>query len=99
SKDVSHGQVRIGSYDRPDFISGTQFTLGDYSKIRARPLGFREAARELVVVHSNSKPPAGNPRLGNLEQGSPDRPSLTNERGVHIDPLRREVLAELTVRK
>src|SRR5262249_61235801 len=50
-----------------------------------------------LVVHPNSKPPARYSRLGNLENKGSDLPTLSDERVVHVDPFRSEILAQLTV--
>src|SRR5215831_18974626 len=50
-----------------------------------------------LVVHPNSKPPARNSWLGNLENKGSDLPTLSDERVVHVNPFRREILAELAV--
>lgn len=89
----------IGYLDDPDLISGADIALDDYSQVSPGPQRLGEAARKHLVVHPNSKPPAGYPRLGNLKNAGSDLPTLSDERIVHLDALRREVFAKLTICK
>src|SRR6266568_690472 len=98
AKDVSDVKVGIWLVDYPNFISGSQVTLDDDSKVRTGSQRLREAAREQAIVHSNSEPPARDSRLGDLENSAPDLPTLSDHGVVYVDPFRREVLAELTAR-
>jgi len=99
AKDISDSEVGLRFVDDPDSISGSHITLGDNSKVRTGSQRLREAARELGIVHSNSEPPARDPRLGDLENRASDLPALSDHGIVHIDPFRREVFAELRVRE
>src|SRR5512143_1433932 len=99
AKDVANGEIGIGLLDDPDFVVGADITLVDDTQVGAGAHGFGEAARKQLVIHANSKPPAGNTRLGNLENGSSDLPSLSDKGVVHGDSFRREVLSELAVRE
>src|SRR5262245_48285558 len=51
------------------------------------------------MIHPNSKPPAGDSRLGNLKYRGPDLPTLSDEGIVYLNPFCREVFAKLTVGK
>src|SRR6266496_403144 len=97
AKDIPDGETLIGFLDNPNLIAGADVTLGDDSQVGAGAHRLGEPAHKLVVVHSHAKPPARDPRLGNFEEGRPDLPTLADERTVHVDPVRREVLAELAV--
>jgi len=88
-----------GSLDYPDLISGLHSTLDDYSEVSPRAQRLGEVARKHLIVHPDSKPPARNSRLGNLKNNGPDLPALSDERVVHLNPFRREVLAKLAVGK
>src|SRR5262249_34033729 len=96
---ISNGEIMIGSLDDPDFISGTHTTLDDDSQIRPGSQGLGEATRKQLIIHPNSQPPAGDSRLGNLENSRSDRPALSDQRIVHLDPFRREVFAKLAISK
>ena len=99
AKYIANGQVPVGRFDHPDVIAGPHFALGYDPQVRPRPHRVGEAAREHLVVHPNPKPPARDTRLGNLEHGAPDLPSLSDARIVHPDPFGREIFAKLAVRK
>jgi hypothetical protein len=99
AKYISDGEIMIGSLDYPDLISGAHITLDDYSQVSPGSQRLGEAARKHLIVHTDSKPPARYARLGNLKNSGPDLPTLSDERIVHLDPLRREVFAKVTVRK
>src|SRR5262249_53241761 len=66
AKYIPNGEIMIGSVNYPDLISGTHVTLGDESQVSPRSQRLGEAARKRLIVHPNSKPPAGYSRLGNL---------------------------------
>jgi hypothetical protein len=68
-----------------------------YSEVRPGSQRLREAARKHLLVHPNAKPPARYSWLGNLENKGSDLPTLSDERVVHVNPFRREILAQLTV--
>ena len=85
----------IGSLDYPDLISGAPVALDDDSQVSPGSQRLGEAARKHLVIHPNSKPPARDARLGNLEHRAADPPALSDERIVHLDPFGREVFAEL----
>src|SRR5262249_54620159 len=99
AKYVSDGEIMIGSLDYPDLISGLHITLDDHSEVRPWAQGLGKVARKQLIVHPDSKPPARNSRLGNLKNNGPDLPALADERIVHLNPFRREVLAKLAVGK
>jgi hypothetical protein len=99
AKYISDGEIMIGSLDYPDLISGAHIALDDYSQVSPRSQRPGEAARKHLIVHPNSQPPARYPRLGNLKNGGPDLPTLSDERIVHLDPFGSEVFAKLTVCK
>jgi hypothetical protein len=97
AKYVSDGEIMIGSLDHPDLIPGPHITFDDQSEVSPWSQRLGEAARKHLVVHPNSKPPARNSWLGNLENKGSDLPTLSDERVVHLNPFRREILAELAV--
>jgi hypothetical protein len=99
AKHVSNGEIVIGSFGDADLISGPHFALDDDSQVSAGPQRLREAARKHLIVHPNSKPPARDSRLGNLEYCGPNLPTLTDERLVWVNPFRGEVFAKLAGRK
>jgi hypothetical protein len=99
AKYVANGEIMIGTLDDADFISGPHITLNDYSQVSAGPHRLGEAARKQLIIHPNSKPPAGDSRLGNLKNCGPDLPSLADERVVHLHSFRREVFAKLAIGK
>jgi hypothetical protein len=88
-----------GSLDYPNLISSAHCALNDDSQVRARSHRLGEAARKDRIVHPNSKSPARDPWLGNLKNGGPDLPTLSDERMVHLYAFRREVFAKLAVCK
>jgi hypothetical protein len=89
----------IRSLNHPDLISGPHISLDDYAQIRAGSHGLSEAARKHLIVHPNSKPPAGYPRLGDLEKSSPDLPTVAYKRIVQVEAFGSEVLPKLAVCK
>src|SRR5262249_26160375 len=89
----------IGSLDYPDLISGPHITLDDDSEVSPWAQRLGEVARKQLILHPDSKPPARNSRLGNLENSGSDLPALSDERIVHLNPVCREVLAKLAVGK
>ena len=99
AKYVSDGEIMIGSLDHPDLIPYPHTTFDDQSEVSPWSQRLGEAARKHLVVHPNSKPPARYSRLGNLENKGSDLPTLSDERVVHLNPFRREVLAKLAVGK
>src|SRR5215813_70942 len=99
AKYISDGEIMIGSLDYPDLISGAHIALDDYSQVSPRSQRLCEAPRKHLIVHPNAEPPARYARLGNLKKGGSDLPTLSDERIIHLDPLRREVFAKLTVCK
>jgi hypothetical protein len=99
AKCIPDAEIVIGSLDYPDLVSGAHITLDDYSQVSPGSQRLGKAARKRLIVHPNSKPPARYPRLRNLKNGGSDLPTLSDERIVHLDPLRREVFAKLTVCK
>jgi len=96
---IPDGEVMTGSLDYPDLVSGAHTPLDDDSQVSAGSHRPGEAARKDRIVHPNSKSPARDPRLGNLENSRPDLPTLSHKRFVHLDSLRREVFAKLAVGK
>ena len=92
---LSNGEIMIRSLDDPDRIAGTHITLNDDSQISPGSRRLGEAARKQLIIHPNSKPPARDARLGNLENSGSDRPTLADERIVHRNPFGREVFAKL----
>jgi hypothetical protein len=99
AKHIADGQIVIGFLDYPDRISGPHITLHDDSEVSPGAQGLGETARERLIIHPNSKPPAWNSRLGNLKNHAPELPTLADERVVHLNPFCREILAKLTVGK
>jgi hypothetical protein len=93
-KHIPDGEIMIRSSDYPDLVSGLQLTLANYSQVGPGSQGPGEASGKGPIVHPDSKPPARDPRLGNLENSRPDLPTLADQRIVHIDPFRREVFAK-----
>jgi len=96
---MSNGEIMIGSLDDPDLISGSHITLNDDSQISPGSRRLGEAARKQLIIHPNSKPPARDARLGNLENSGSDLPTLSDERIVHLNAFGRKVLAKLTMSK
>src|SRR5262249_7104684 len=78
AKYISDAEIMIGSFHYRDLISSPHVTLGHYSEISPGSQRFREAARKQLIVHPNSKPPARYSRLGNLKNGRPDPPTLSD---------------------
>jgi hypothetical protein len=99
AKYVSDGEIMIGSLDYPNLISGLHITLDDYSEVSPWAQRLGKVARKHLIVHPESKPPARNSWLANLENNGSDLPALSDQRIVHLNPFRREVLAELAVCK
>src|SRR5262245_17275307 len=97
AKYISNGEIMSGFVDDPDLISGPHIPLDDDSQEGPGPQRRGEAARKHLIIHPNSKPPARDSRLGDLKNGGPDLPPLSDERIVHLNPFRREVFAKLTV--
>src|SRR6185369_6873566 len=97
AKYIPNGEILIGSLDDPDLIAGSQLTFDDDSQIGPGPQSLGEAAQEQLVIHPNSKSPAGDSRLGNLENGGSNFPTLSDERIVQLDPFGGEILAKLAV--
>jgi hypothetical protein len=56
-------------------------------------------ARKHFIIYANSKPPARDSWLGNLENRSADLPALADERFIHLNPFGGEILAKLAVFK
>src|SRR5262249_62216494 len=50
-----------------------------------------------LSVHPTPKPPAGSPRLRNLNNRRPDLPTVSDKRIVPLDAFSREVLPNLAV--
>jgi hypothetical protein len=99
AKYISDREIMIRPFHNRDLISCPHVTLDDYSQVRPGSHHLREAARKHLIVHPNSKPPARYSRLGNLKNCRPDPPTLSDERIVHVNPFRGEILAKLTVGK
>ena len=89
----------VGSLDDPDLVSGPHIAFDDDAQVRARAHRLGEAARKHLIVHPHAEPPAGYPRLGNLENGAPDRPALPDEGAVHFESFRRQVFTKFTAFK
>src|SRR5262249_6128382 len=99
AKYVSDGEIMIGPLDYPDLISGRHIPFDDYSEVSPGAQRLGEVARKQLIVHPDSKPPARNSRLGKFKYKGSDLPALSDERIVHLNPFRREVLAKLAVCK
>src|SRR5262249_5184881 len=95
AKDVSDGEVVIRLLHDADLVTGAHVALDVDSQIGSGSRRLGEAAYERLVVHPDSEPPAGNARLGHLEDPAPDPPTLADERVVELDPFRGQVLSEL----
>jgi hypothetical protein len=95
TKHIANGEIVIGSLGDANLITGSHFTLDDDSQVSTRPQCLCEAAWKSLIIHPNSKPPARDARLGNLENRRPDLPMLSDERLVRVDPFRCEVFAKL----
>src|SRR5216683_8369585 len=99
AKYIADGNIMIGPLDNSDPILGADIALDDDSQVRPGSKSFAKAARERLVLHPDFKPPARYPRLGDLEHGRSDLPTLSNQRVVHLDSLGGEVFAKLAVCK
>jgi hypothetical protein len=89
----------IRSPDYSNLIPGTYITLNDQSQVCSRSQCLGKTAREELVVHPNTKPPARDPWLGYFKDCGADRPPLADERIVHRDSFRREIFPKLAVLK
>src|SRR5262249_55272989 len=96
AKYISNGEIMVWSLDHPDLIAGAEFALDDNSQVSPGTHRLGEATRKHVIVHSNPEPPTGYSRLGNLNNSSPDLPTLADQRFVDVDPFSGEVFAKLT---
>src|SRR2546425_5346150 len=99
AKHIADAQALVGTFDYPDLVAGGHRTLGKNSQIRSGAQRLGEASDEALIVHPDAEPPAGHAGFGDLEQRGPDLPALADERPVHLDPLRGQVLAELPDRQ
>ena len=99
AQDISDGEIMIRSFEHPDLIARTQLTLRDNSQAGPGSQRLAKVAWKQLVIHPNCKPPAGDPRPGNLENRRSDLPTLSDQRVVHLDPFGGEILAKLAVRK
>lgn len=77
-----------GSRDDPDLVASAHTPLDDDSQVSAASHRLGEAARKDRIVHPNPKPPARDPRLGDLKNRRPDLTTLSDERMVHLDAFR-----------
>jgi hypothetical protein len=87
----------IGPVDDVNLIAGADITFDDYSQVSTGSQRLSEAAREQLIVHPNSKPPARDPWLRDLKNGRADLPALADERIINLNPFRREIFAKLTM--
>src|SRR6266403_785499 len=99
AKDIADRQIVVRLLDDRNLVSRAHLALDDDAQVASGPHCLAEPAWKRLVVHPHSKPPAGDPRLGNLEDCSPDLPVLSTQGVVDLDPFRSEVLAELSVRE
>src|ERR1700682_2123081 len=99
AKYIADGDVVIGPLDNSDPILCANIALDDDSQVRPGSKSLAKMARKRVVLHPGCKTPAGYPRLGDLENGRSDLPTLSNQRVVHLDSLGGEVFAKLAVCK
>src|SRR5258706_1511563 len=97
SKYVSNRQIVRRSFDDPDLISSADRALNDDAQVCPGSQRLGETAHKPLIVHSNSKPPARDPRLGYFKHGGADRPMFTNERHVHRDSFPGQIFPKLTV--
>src|SRR5262249_48163679 len=96
AKHIANGEIVIGSLGDADRIAGPHVTFDYDSQVSPGPQRLGEAAREQLIIHPNSKPPARNSRLAHLENRGPNLPTLADERLVRVNPECRKVFAKLT---
>src|SRR5258706_12397142 len=96
AKYVVNRQIVRRSFDDPDLISSADRALNDDAQVCPGSQRLGETAHKPLIVHSNSKPPARDPRLGYFKHGGADRPMFTNERVVHRASFRGQIFPELT---
>jgi hypothetical protein len=89
SEYIPDGEIMTGSRDYPNLVASAHTPLDDDSLIGARSHRLGKAARKDRIVHPNSKPPAGDPWLGDLNDRGPDLPTLSDKRLVHVYAFRR----------
>src|ERR1044071_1604629 len=97
AKDVSdrHGVRRL--LQDADRVAHAELALADDAEVGAGAKRLGEAPDEMLIVHARAQAPARDARLGDFQNDAADLPALADERGVDVDPLGREVLAEAAV--
>src|SRR5262245_53310035 len=95
--DLGNGHALWSSSDREDRVAGADLALLEDAQVEARPSAGGQERGHLRLVHANPDAVAGGPRLGHLEQRSPDPVAVTDADLVIRQSLDREVLAELPV--
>src|SRR5262249_16678103 len=99
AENIADREIVIGALNDLNLIARADIALDNDAQIGPGAQGLGEAAREELVVHPHPQAPTGHPRLGDLQPRGPDRPALPDEGAVHVDALRRKVLAKLAVGK
>src|SRR5258706_14996903 len=79
AKYVSNRQTMIRSFDDPDLISSADRALNNDAQVCPGSQRLGETAHKPLIVHSNSKPPARDPRLGYFKHGGGARPKFTHQ--------------------
>jgi len=83
-----------GPVDDLGRVAGGDLALGQDAQVRPGPPGGGEAGREPLAAHPDPQLEAGDPRLGDLEQGPPDPPALPHQGVADVDPAQGQVLPE-----
>src|SRR5262249_12501465 len=99
AKYISDGETMSRPLDYPDLITRLYAPLDDQSEVRPWSQCLGELARERLIVHPNSKPPARDSWFGPLKNSGANLPALTDERAVHLNLFGGEILAKLAVSK
>jgi hypothetical protein len=87
----------IRSVNHSYLISGAEIAFANYSQVGAGSQRLSKTTNKHLIVHPDSKSPARHPRFGHFEHGGSDLPVLSDQRIIHRDPFRREVLAKLAI--
>src|SRR5262245_2615295 len=79
AESIADGEIVLGAVDDLNLIAGPHIALDQDAQVGPGAQGLDEPARKELVVHRYPQPPAGHPRLGDLQHGGPDRPALPDE--------------------
>src|SRR5258706_9863466 len=96
AKYVVNRQIVRRSFDDPDLISSADRALNNDAQVCPGSQRLGETAHKPLIVHSNSKPPARDPRLGYFKHGGAERPKLSDQRLLHRDSFRPQIFPQLT---